>query len=61
MDITSQVDEGKIINLVFFEYSKAFDVVRHIIYSSRKLLELSIDGTILSWISGFLINRAIQF
>ena len=57
--ITSQVDDGKIVDLIFFDYSKAFDVVCHVILL-QKLLELGIDGNILNWISSFLTNRTMQ-
>ena len=58
--ITSQVDDAKIVDLIFFDNSKAFDVVCHLILL-QKILELCIDGTILSWISAFLTNyRTMQ-
>ena len=53
------MDHGKIVNLILFDYSKAFDVVFHIVLL-QKLLEISIDGNNLSWISGFLTNRTMR-
>ena len=57
--ITSQVDDGKIVDLTFCDYSEAFDVVCHNILL-QKLLELGNDGNVLSWISGFLRNRTMK-
>ena len=45
--ITSQVNDGRTVDLFFFHCSKAFDVVCHNILL-QKLLELGIDGTFLS-------------
>ena len=58
--ISTKVDEGKIVvDLVFFDYSKAFDVVCHVILL-RKLLEIGVDGDILRWICAFLRNRSMR-
>ena len=57
-DITSRLDMGEVVDLIFFDYAKAFDMVPHGVLL-RKLMELGIDGTILGWIAGFLSNRVM--
>ena len=56
-DIVSHVVRGKIVDSIL--YCKAFEVVCHIILL-QKFLELGIDGTYLSWFSGFLNNCTMQ-
>ena len=45
--------------MVFFDFSKAFDKVNHVILIS-KLYELGITGNILGWISAFLRGRIMS-
>ena len=45
-DITKMVDDGKVVDLIFFDFSKAFDRVSHKI-PLYKLLELGVSGVIL--------------
>ena len=52
-------DEGDIVDLVFFDYSKAFDRVSHIILLD-KLYQLGICGSILNWIRSFLFYRSMR-
>ena len=53
------MDDDKIVDLILVDCFKAFDVVCHIILL-QKLLELGIDGSNLSWISGFRTNLTMQ-
>ena len=58
-DISASVDSGSIVDLVLFDYSKAFDVVCHKVLLT-KLHSIGVDGQILSWISSFLTDRKMQ-
>ena len=55
-DITKSVDEGVGMDMIYLDYSKAFDSVPH-----RRLLQkqtgYGIRGRLLEWISGFLKGR----
>ena len=55
-DITKSVDEGVGVDMIYLDYSKAFDSVPH-----RRLLQklagYVIRGRLLEWISGFLRGR----
>ena len=53
------IDQGKTIDLVFFDYAKAFDTVCHSILL-QNLQCLGIVGDILQWIEVFLTNRSMQ-
>ena len=55
-DITSWLDQGSAVDLILFDFSKAFDVVSHHILLV-KLSQLGIDAKLLKWIEGFLIGR----
>ena len=58
-DVTEMVDRGRVVDLIFFDYSKAFDCVPHYVMLS-KLYCLGIDGNVLNWIRGFLSNREMK-
>ena len=58
-DVTLMLDDCKIVDLIFFDFSKAFDVVSHNILL-QKLDSLGIHGHILSWIKGFLSHRTMR-
>ena len=58
-DITSMIDEGRIVDLIFFDFSKAFDLVDHSILFV-KLQTLGISGDILNWLVYFLSNRSMK-
>ena len=58
-DITGYIDQGKVVDLLFFDYSKAFDKVRHIILL-QKLSDLGICPQILNWISYSLRSRTMR-
>ena len=46
-DITGLVDSGLVVDLVFFDYSKAFDTVRHVVLI-QKLFDMGVCQQILS-------------
>ena len=58
-DVTSWLDSGFAVDVVLFDFAKAFDVVSHTILVD-KLRLLGVTGPLLSWISDFLIGRIMQ-
>ena len=52
-------DKKQIIDLILFDFSKAFDVVHHRTLL-KKLYEIGIRGRLLEWIKSFLCGRAMQ-
>ena len=54
--VTDRVDQGLIVDAVFFDFSKAFDVIPHNTLMSR-LQSCGISGDVLSWIRNFLTDR----
>ena len=58
-EVSACVDNDQLVDVVFFDYSKAFDVVRHEILLS-KLQCIGIQGGILRWVEQFLTNRWMQ-
>ena len=57
-EISKWVDDGNVVDLVLFDFSKAFDTVSHPILLA-KLSSLGIDNQLLSWIQDFLVNRTM--
>lgn len=58
-DVSRRVDEGGVMDVILFDYSKAFDVVCHDILLA-KLHHLGIQGRVLDWISSFLFDRSMK-
>ena len=58
-DWSTAIEEGKMFDLIYMNFSKAFDSVPHVRLMS-KLNALGIDGEILGWIEAFLSNRKQQ-
>ena len=58
-EIYRVVDSGKTMDLILFDYSKAFDKVCHKILLD-KLKSIGIDGKLLNWIASFLEGRKMQ-
>ena len=58
-EVSKRVDEGGIVDVILFDYSKAFDVVCHDILI-EKLACLGIQGNLLQWISSFLLGRQMR-
>ena len=57
-EVTKHVDNGCIVDMVLFDFSKAFDVVSHDILL-QKLSCLGISGRILQWLTDFLTGRTM--
>ena len=53
---THAIECGKSVDVIYLDYSKAFDRVPHVRLIS-KLLGYGIDGVLLKWIKDFLTNR----
>ena len=51
--VTHLVDEGKAVNVVYLDFSKDFDTVRHNILV-EKLVALGLDGHSLHWVKHWL-------
>ena len=54
-DIADSVDKGLLVDIIFLDFSKAFDVVSHFIIL-EKLQKLGIRGNLFIWIHEFLIG-----
>ena len=57
--VSERMDKGETVDLVLFDYSKAFDVVPHSILID-KLKNLGIEREVLLWISSFLMGRTMR-
>ena len=55
-DITESIDNGKDVDIVYLDFSKAFDKVAHR-RLIKKLENYGITGTLLNWIQDFRSNR----
>ena len=55
-DITESIDNGKDVDIVYLDFSKA-TIRLHIEGSLKKLENYGITGTLLNWIQDFLSNR----
>ena len=53
------MDTGNVVDVILFDFSKAFDTVNHQILFT-KLNLLGINGNILSWIKTFLTNKSME-
>ena len=58
-DISDWLDSGLVVDLILFDFSKAFDVVCHTVLL-RKLRSIGIHGRLLLWIERFLLGRTMQ-
>lgn len=58
-EITAQVDGDKVVDLLFFDYSKAFDRVCHHILL-EKLCCLGVHPSLVAWIRTFLMQRTMH-
>ena len=57
-DISLWLDQGNAVDLILFDFSKAFDVVSHNILMV-KLTHLGIDRGLVTWIEAFLVGRSM--
>ncbi|KAK4811752.1 hypothetical protein QYF61_005320 [Mycteria americana] len=55
--VTRLVDEGKAVDVVYLDFSKAFDMVSHSILL-EKLAAHGLDGCTLRWVKNWLDGRA---
>ena len=55
--ITGWIDEGRAVDVVYFDFSKALDTVSHNIVG-RKLRKCGIDEWMMRWIENWLTGRA---
>ena len=53
---TQMVDDGKCVDVAYFDYAKAFDKVSHRLLT-LKLEKYGIDGQLLNWLKDFLNDR----
>ena len=54
------MNSGNMIDLIPFDFAKAFDTVNHQILFT-KLQCIGVESKVLSWIKAFLTNRSMQF
>ena len=55
-EVATFVDRSYVVDLVLLDFSKAFDVVSHVLLL-QKLRNIGVCSSLLSWIWGFLSNR----
>ena len=55
--VSASIDNGRCVDVVFFDFAKAFDTVPHQTLVSR-IASCGITGTLLRWISDFLTHRS---
>ena len=57
--VSSHVDSGMAVDVLYFDYSKAFDVVNHRVLLT-KLSLIGISDPILGWLCNFLTDRTMN-
>ena len=57
-NIVAEVDQGREVDAIYLDYSKAFDVIKHSILN-QKLHCLGFSTRILGWIRSFLCDRTM--
>lgn len=57
--VSSGLDAGYVVDVVLFDFSKAFDVVNHPVLL-QKLQSIGITGSLLVWIASFLVGRSMR-
>ncbi|MCQ4179445.1 hypothetical protein FK518_28250, partial [Klebsiella pneumoniae] len=55
--VTNLVDEGKAVDVVYLDFSKAFDIISHSILL-EKLAAYGLDGRTLHWVKNWLDGQA---
>ena len=58
-EVAKWMDEGKVVDMAYLDFSKAFDVVSHLLLLD-KLQLLGFDPIVISWIKSFLIGRTMS-
>ena len=56
-DLSLSLDNGKCVDVAYFDFTKAFDSVRHD-YLINKLLNIGIRGPLLTWLIDYFRNRS---
>lgn len=59
MNVTYGYDQGQVVDLILFDFIKAFDCVPSQTLID-KLLAIGISGNLLQWITSFLLGRSIK-
>ena len=54
--VMEKLDNGRSVDVIYLDFAKAFDKVPHK-RLLRKLKVYGVSGELLSWISGWLLNR----
>ena len=57
-EVAAHVDSSRIVDMMLLDFSKAFDVVSHVLLL-QKLRALGLSGSLLNWIWGFITNRSM--
>ena len=57
--IAREVDRGRLVDAVYLDYSKAFDVLSHTVLLA-KAASIGFSPEVLGWIESFLIGRSMQ-
>ena len=57
-EVVESVDAGGVVDVVYLDLSKAFDVVSHQVLLA-KLRQLGFSRLVLGWIEGFLVGRSM--
>ena len=57
--VSAWLDEGHLVDLILFDFAKAFDVVSHSVLLD-KLRCIGVGGRLLCWIEHFLIGRTMS-
>ena len=58
-EVAKWVDSGKVVDIVYLDYTKAFDLVSHQILL-EKLHLLGFDRQLVHWLSDFLVGRSMS-
>ena len=58
-EVSHWMDTGSMVDLILFDFSKAFDTINHQILLT-KLNSFGINGYMLSWIKTFLSHRTME-
>ncbi|CAM5104307.1 unnamed protein product [Natator depressus] len=57
--ITSLVDSGEVVDMVYLDFSKTFDTVLHDLLIN-KLRKYNLDGATIRWVHNWLENRSLR-
>lgn len=57
--VTDYYDQGFSVDVIFFDFKKAFDVVNHRLLL-RMLVSIGVEGCLLGWLSDYLTGRELK-